>query len=147
MSRDHGVRDRVGVALVGVTGPADTPCELYTAPLLHGVRCLVRRGVQVGVTAKCDGVPGGIGGCPQVVSGDRGGATDVSLDLPDVVPAEQALDGAGMGKRLARSRYAACSDLLHLRWIGGFSARLPLHGRLQKTALRHGHRQRLLARS
>jgi hypothetical protein len=51
----HRVGDLVSIALVGVARAPDATGELDAAGLLHGMRCLVRCGMQVGLFAKPDG--------------------------------------------------------------------------------------------
>ena len=44
---DHPVGHRIGLALIRIARPADTPGQAHPAALLHHVRRLVRRQPQV----------------------------------------------------------------------------------------------------
>jgi len=54
--RDHPIGDRVGVALVRIARLADPAFELHAATLLHHVRGLMRRRVQIRRRAERDRV-------------------------------------------------------------------------------------------
>jgi hypothetical protein len=137
------------VALVGIPCAPHATGKLDAACLLHRVRCLVRRGVQVGFATKCDRPSRGVGIRAEAVGRHRCGATDLGLDVADVVPAEQVLDRARVGQRLAGTGNALRGGLLRLLGVHRSRDRatgLHLHGLRGLGAQgRQTHGQGLLA--
>ena len=103
---DHAISDPICVLLVAVTGAADATGELDAAALLHHVRCLVGRGVEIRRAAERDAVAGRIGR-----RSDRGGrlgrdTADRGLHATDVVTPERLLDHRRVRQRTRGIAYA-----------------------------------------
>jgi hypothetical protein len=77
---------------------ADAALQLHAAPLLHHVRCLVGRGVQVGLRRKADAVAGGEGRGAHRRARLGGATAYVRLDAADIVPTERVLNAVGVRK-------------------------------------------------
>lgn len=137
-SRNDCVGDGVGVALVDVAGSTDATGELNTATSLHGVRCLVRRGVEVRCAAKRNGASRRVGRRSEALRGVGSRSTDVSAHAADVVLAEQPLDRTSVGQWLAGSCDTGGCDLLCILRSRTRSVGFPLH---RSGDWLQGHRQ------
>ena len=98
-SSHDGIRHGVGMALVRVPRLTDATLQLHATTLLDDVRRLVSGGLEARSTGKCDVIAGRVR-----LGADRSArgvsrATDVSLDVIDIVAAEQALDRLAVRQR------------------------------------------------
>jgi hypothetical protein len=118
LALDHGVGDCVGVLLVGISDLADPALQVHAGALLHHVRRLVRRGVEVRRAAERDVIAGGVGLGADRLAGLPGRAADVGLDAADVVTAECGLDAIDVGqfaRRLCQAGLGRGVDVVVLR--------------------------------
>jgi hypothetical protein len=134
LSGYHGIRNGVGVLLVGISRRADAALELDTAALLHDVRGLVSGGVQIWAARECDSVPRRVRTCTYVTRGRAGLAADMSpdpvhrtgMDWP-----ETAGDEITVRQRTAGAAHALRGDLLRPSGVLSLPAgdvAPPLHG-------------------
>ena len=95
------------MSLVGVTRLPDTTLEADPTLLLYHVRRLVSCDVEARLVLESDLVAGRVGFGAHLRGCDRRVATDVSLDVRDVVVPERCLDLVAMGQCVARPSDAA----------------------------------------
>ncbi len=110
---DHGVGDRVGVLLVAVAGGAHATLELNAPALLHHVRRLVRRGVQVGLGAEGHIAALGIGARVHAGAGRRRALVGVRADVRDVMRTERTLDLGAERHRVPRAGHTCVRAGMH----------------------------------
>ena len=137
---NHRVGDGVGVLLVAVAAPSDTAGELDPAALLHHMRGLVRRGVQIGLGFERNLVTRRIR-----LRADRArrvgrSSTHVGADAADIMMTEQALDLVVVRQLGRRASDAARRRFVDSRAVG-FAPRLHDPGRAADRGSRVGGEQ------
>jgi hypothetical protein len=110
LAGDHGIGHRIGVLLVRIAGLAHAAAQLDPGALLHHVRGLVRRRVQIRRFAERHRRAGRIRGRSDLLARLGRRAADVRLDARHVVAPEQRLDLRAVGQRLAGARDALLGD-------------------------------------
>jgi hypothetical protein len=104
LARDHAIRDRIGVALVGIAVGADAARQVDAGALLHDVGGLVRGGVQIGRRREGHVGAGRVGGRADRRGGGGGGASDVGAHRRQLVGrTERARDRVAVRQRFARA--------------------------------------------
>jgi hypothetical protein len=94
------------VRFVRIPRPPELVLQLHAAALLHHVRRLVCRGVQIGAVAERDRIPRRVRLRAQAIARARRGPADERAHVADVVVAERALDLLAVRQRLRRARQA-----------------------------------------
>lgn len=92
LSRNDLVGDGVGVTLVGVMCLTHAALQLNSAALLHDMRCLVSRCVEIRRDRKRDVIAAGETSSPHVLSRLARLFACMSLDAADIEAPERALD-------------------------------------------------------
>lgn len=132
LAAHHLLGDRIGMLLVDVASFANSALELDARTLLNDVCRLVGGQMKAWCAGEGDLVTGRIGvGADRVARGRRFTA-NVGLDPRNVVPAECALDGAGMRQRATTAGDTLRGCVLNCVAIGRRrrrSLRRPLHRR------------------
>ena len=122
LAANDEIRDRVGVALVGVAGGADAALQRDAAALLDHVRGLVRGGVEIGRGAERDAIADRVRLRADRGRGVGGLRAGVGLDGAHVVArSERALDLIEERQRGAEAGHAARRGLVDLG-VGGLCA-------------------------
>jgi hypothetical protein len=129
---NHGIRNRIRVALVRIADLAEAALQLHAAALLDDMRRFVRRCMKIGRPAERNVIPRRERMCIHRGRAFACRVVGVGLDMRDVMPAKQLLDRVKMRQLSTATSRAVRRRRLDVfgRWPPTRLPRPPLHGEL-----------------